>query len=102
MRNREITSLYEYHENFYSASEFADLFGITDKSFVYRRIQKGDTLEYILNDWIRMHNIPDNLMEVEDYAKEKNVTSASVRRWINQGKVVGEKVGRKWYIVKQK
>lgn len=101
MRNREITSLHDFCGCLYSASEFADLFGITDKSFVYRRLQKGETLKYILNDWTRMHKIPDYLMEVETYAEEKNVTPASVRRWINQGKIKGEKVGRKWYVYKQ-
>ena len=101
MRNREITSLHEFCGCLYSASEFADLFGITDKSFVYRRLQKGETLEYILDDWTRMHKIPDYLIEVETYAEEKNVTPASVKRWINQGKIKGEKVGRKWYVCKQ-
>lgn len=98
MRNREITTLYEFQGNTYTASEFADVFGITDKSFVYRRLQKGQTLEYILNDWTKIHNIPKGLIEVEDYANEKGVTSSCVKRWINQGKLNGEKVGRKWYI----
>ena len=98
-KNRNITRLYEYHEEMYSASEFADEFGITDKSFVYRRLSKGQTLEYILGDWIKIHNVPKHLIEVEDFAKEHNVHTATVRRWINKGKIEGEKIGRKWYVV---
>lgn len=97
-KNREITKLYPFNESLYSASEFADKFGITDKSFVYRRLEKGQNLEYILNDWERIHNVPSGLIEVPDYANEHGVSSATVRRWINEGKVPGEKVGRKWYV----
>lgn len=97
-KNRECTKLYPFNGEMYSASEFADLFGINCKSFVYRRLEKHQTLEYILQDWNKIHNVPKGLIEVEDYAKEKGVTSATVKCWINDGKVPGEKVGRKWYI----
>ena len=98
-KNREVTTLYPYHGEMYSASEFADKFGISDKSFVYRRLKiKHQTLEYILNDWERAHNIPDGLIYAGDYAKKKNVTLTCVIRWLNAGKISGEKRGRKWYV----
>lgn len=101
-KNRECTTLYPYKGEMYSASEFADKFGITDKSFVYRRLKTtNQSLEYILSDWNKIHNVPSHLVEVEQVAKEKGVHPATVRRWINEGKIEGEKVGRKWYIVKQ-
>lgn len=99
LRNRNITTLYEYCGEMYSASEFADMFGIKNKSFVYRRLKKGQSFEYILEDWTKIHNVPQHLTEVEIFAKEHNVDTSTVRRWINENKIQGEKVGRKWYIV---
>lgn len=100
-KNRNCTKLYPYRDEMYSASEFSDQYSITDKSFVYRRLEKGETLEYILYVWEQIHNPPSNLIEVEDYANIKKVSSATVRRWLNAGKICGEKVGRKWYVNKK-
>lgn len=100
-RNRDCTTLHEYSGQFYTASEFSDIFGISNKSFVYRRIKSGQSLEYILNDWNKIHNVPLNLIEVSDYARQIGVSQAHVRRLINQGKIKGEKVGRKWYVRKR-
>lgn len=100
-RNRDCTSLHEYQGELYTASEFSDKFGISDKSFVYRRIERGQSLEHILTDWKKIHDVPSNLIEVSNYANEHGISKAHVRRLINQGKIKGEKVGRKWYIRKE-
>lgn len=97
-KNKECSRLYEYKGKYYTSSEFADTFGISCKSFVYRRLDKGQTLEYILNDWTRIHNVPEGLIDTVDFAKSKNVDPATVKRWINKGLIQGEKVGRKWYV----
>lgn len=100
-KNRECTTLYPYKGEMYSASEFADKFGINDKSFVYRRLKNNNqSLEYILNDWEKIHNVPKHLAEISEYANLKGITTSHVKRLINQGKLKGEKVGRKWYINK--
>lgn len=97
--NRSCTTMYPYKGKRYSASGFAKEYGISDVSFVYRRLLIGhQSLEYILEDWNRIHNVPDGLIEVVDYAVLKSVHPATVRRWINEGKLAGEKVGRKWYV----
>lgn len=98
-RNRDVTKLYEYNGDMYTASEFADKFGITEKNFVYRRLQKAQTLGYILADWNKIHNVPSHLRKKEDVAKELGVCVGTVTRLIKQGKLNGEKVGRKWYVV---
>ena len=98
-KNRACTTLYPYKGEMYSASEFADKFGIKDKSFVYRRLLKnGQTLEYILADWERIHNVPKHLREVSEYAKMRGITQATVRRWLCKKRIAGEKIGRKWYV----
>lgn len=99
MRNRDITKLYDYKGKTYSASEFADMFGITNKSYVYSRLKKGQSLEEILHEWNKAHSVPDNLLDVSTYSKMYNVTHTTVNRWIKQGKVKAEKYGRKWYII---
>jgi len=97
MRNRNITTTYEYHEQMYSASEFADKFGI-HKSYVYYHVKRGQSLDTVLTNWIKSHNIPSNYVDVESYAKSKGVTRTTVNRWIHSGKVLAEKRGKKWYI----
>jgi len=98
MRNRDITVLYEYNGKSYSASEFADEFGITDKSFVYKRAKQGETLGEILDAWNMAHDIPYGYVDTATYAEKCKVTTTTVNRWINSGKVQAEKRGRKWYI----
>lgn len=99
-KNRECTRLYPYKDSMYSASEFADNFGISEKTFVYNRLKKGQTLEYILDDWNSIHNVPSNLIDAKEYASKYNVTPQSVFRWIKQGNIVATRIGRKWYIDK--
>lgn len=98
-KNRDCTKLYEYQNKLYSASEFADIYNITDKTFVYRRLSKGQTLEYILNDWIRMNNVPKEYTSIEEYAKKVGLHYGSVTRMLRNGKLKGEKFGRKWYVL---
>ena len=99
-KNRECTTLYPYNDQMYSASEFADIFGITEKTFVYNRLKRGQTLEYILEDWTKIHNVPSNLADVKEYAEMQGVTTVSVNRWISNKKIEAVRIGRKWYIDK--
>lgn len=99
MKNRECTKLYPYKGNDYSASEFADRYGI-EKSFVYLRVKKGQSLEEILNDWTQMHNIPDNLIKSTEYTSIKGISLAHTNRLIKKGKIKAVRIGRRWYIDK--
>ena len=102
MRNRDITTLYEYRGNTYTASEFADKYGI-EKSFVYKHIkQKNQTLEEVLHDWNKTHDIPEGMMDVSNYAKLHEVSITTVNRWIHSGKIKAEKRGIKWYVYAQR
>lgn len=99
-KNKRNTTLYSYNGETITISEFADKYGISDKSFVYRKAEKGMSLDDILNEWRLKNNVPDFLMEVSEYAEKEQICMASVRRRIREGKVQGEKIGRKWYVVK--
>lgn len=98
MRNRNTVNRYEYCGNYYSPSEFADAFGISDKSFVYHRICRGKTFEQIRDDWMVAHDIPDGYIGASEYAKKHSVTTTTVYRWIESGNVQAERRGIKWYI----
>lgn len=99
VKNRNITILYNYKGRMYSASEFAGAYGITNKSFVYYRAKKGQSLEEILSDWELSHNVPEGYIDLDTYAKNNNVTKTTVNRWIHSGKVEAKHFGRrKWWI----
>ena len=99
-KNREVTKLYLYNGVEYSASEFARKFGITDCSFVYNRLKQNQSLEQILDDWNILHNTPSNLISVKDYSLINNIQEFSVRRKLEQGKLKGVKIGKKWFVEK--
>lgn len=98
--NREITKFYDFHGEKMTASHFADIHGITDKSVVYRKLKRGISLEQILFEYNCSRNLPDHLLEVSDVADQRGICNESVVRLIHQGKLKGEKIGRKWYVVK--
>lgn len=98
-KNRECTSLYLYEGELYSASEFADKFNISDKSYVYRRVYNGQSLKQILDDWNILHNTPDNLIDVNKYAQLHNIHPNTVKRHIKDGKLNAIRVGKKLFIV---
>lgn len=100
-KNKRDTTLYSFRGEEITLSEFADKYGISDKSIVYRKSKRGAPLDVILNEWHLQHNLPDRLMEVSEYAEKAHICSASVRRQINEGKIQGEKIGRKWYVVRK-
>lgn len=98
-RNRECTKLYPYNGEMYSASEFADKFGITSKNFVYRRLKDhGESLSQILERWNSVHNVPNNLIRLSEYADKCGVTNESALRWIHGGKLKAQRRGRFWYV----
>jgi len=41
------------------------------------------------------------LVEVAVIARKVNVSDNTVRRWINEGKVEGYKIGGRWYVKKK-
>ena len=99
MLNREITKDYPYKGEMYTASAFADKFGIYDKTFVYGRIKRwGMSLEEVLNAWNIIHNKPDYLIRTKDYAEKCGVTITTVNRWIREGRVNAIRVGNINYI----
>lgn len=100
-KNRRNIILYEYKGKSMTISEFADKYGITDKSFVYRKIKKGLSLEDILKEWDLKNNIPNHLIKLSKYAEIENITCASAARRINNGKIKGKKIGRKWYVIRK-
>lgn len=102
MLNRDTTKTYPYKGKTYTASAFADEYGIHDKSFVYRKIKRyGMSLEEVLRAWETIHNTPENLARVKEYSIEHNVTVTTVNRWIAQGKLKAIKVGNVNYILKK-
>lgn len=99
-KNREITTLYEFNGEEITASEFADRYGIKDKCFVYGRLKRGRTLYNVLYEWQCANKLPDNLQECSEVAKQLGITEASVKRKINGVEIKGQKIGRKWYVIK--
>lgn len=98
--NRDITKFYDFRGEKITASHFADIHGIKDKSFVYGRLKRGRNLEEILFEFNCSKSLPDHLMEVSDVANQMGICNGSVVRLIHQGKLKGERIGRKWYVVK--
>lgn len=100
-RNKRNVRLIVYQDEDITISEFCEKVGISDKSFAYRWIKKGISPEQVLKRWNEKENIPDYLMDCEEYAQSKGITSAYVRSKINKGEIKGEKRGRKWYVLKE-
>lgn len=100
-KNRRNTTIFDYEGKQITASEFADIHGISDKSFVYRKIRQGYSLDDILSEWRKKKNIPVDLIECSLYAQQEGICTASVTRRIREGKIEGERIGRKWYVVKK-
>lgn len=99
-RNKNCVNLIMHNGEEITISEFCDINQITDKTFAYRWIKKGMTPEQVLKRWNEKENIPDYLIDCEEYAKQIGVTSAHVKRKIREGKLAGEQRGRKWYVIK--
>lgn len=100
-KNKRNVDIVYYNGEELTISEICDMFGITDKSFAYRRFKDGKSIESIIEDWNEKEIIPDYLMECSEYAIQIGVCTAHVRRMIHQGKLQGEKRGRKWYVVRK-
>lgn len=99
-KNRAITTLYAFEGEQITASEFADRFNI-EKSLVYRQLKRGMSFDDILLEWSLKHNLPNHLMEVSEYAEQHHIHPGSVKRLIRNGKLGGEKIGRKWYVIRK-
>lgn len=99
--NRRTTSLYDCFGQQITPSEFADLFGITDKSFVYRHLKKGDSYERIIKDWKIKENPPSDMMSRKEASNELKVSINKIKRLINCNKLDGKKIGNKWYVTRK-
>lgn len=99
MINREITKVYPYNGEMYTASSFADTYGIHDKTFVYGMIKRwGMSLEEVLYAWeIKQGKYP-YLIKASEYAEKRKVTITTVNRWVREGKVKFVKAGNNNYI----
>ena len=98
-KNREKSHIVVYNDKRYSVAEFCESFGITAEWFVYNRTIKGISATDILDEWGLMRSIPSNYVESQEYAKENNVSSDTIRRWLRNGKLKGKKVNNKWYVI---
>lgn len=98
--NRSVTTFYDYHGRKITASEFADNNGIYDKSFVYRRVKCGVSLDEILEEWNIKHNTPSNLQKLSDYAAEEGISTVAAARRVRLGLVKGKRAGKYWYVLK--
>lgn len=99
--NKTNNKIVIYNGERYSISKFCDAYGITDKSFAYRHFDKGEDAKTIIKLWNTKEDIPDYLMECSEYAEIHHITSHHVKRLINEGKIKGEKRGRKWYVLRK-
>lgn len=99
--NRAITTFYNYGGKEITASEFADMHGIYEKSFVYRRIKVGKTFDEILREWNIKHNTPQNLQKLSDYAEKEGISTVSAARRIRSGKIAGVRAGKYWYVIRK-
>lgn len=84
-----------------TVSEFCDKYGITDKSFAYRWINKGKDFEWILARWNEKENVPENYIDSNEYSRIIGVTRTHVQRMLKSGKLKGRKFGRKWYVLRE-
>lgn len=99
--NHRNTSRYLFRGEYLTISEFEEKYGITEKYFAYGRFKRGRTFDEILEEWNLQQNTPHHFMEVIDYARLENVHPATVKKWIRSGKLQGERIGRKWYVVRK-
>lgn len=97
--NRDITKTYPYKGEQLTASEFAERYNITDKSFVYRRVKKyGMSLEEVLYAWNMINKTPEGFMKANEYAKKCGVANGTVDKWIKAGKLKAIRVGKFYFI----
>lgn len=96
--NKHNTKFYYFNGEKFTASSFADKNNITDKTFVYRNLQKGKTLETILYEWNFKYNTPKGYVDCNTYAKSNNVSRTTVIRKIQKGNLKAKRVGKQWYV----
>lgn len=80
--------------------EFCERHNIKDRTYVYRKLKKGQTAEEILFDYKMLKNTPDEYMSLEEAAKYYNVCTVSIHHWYRDGIIKGLVSGRRLYILK--
>lgn len=96
--NKTNSTTYIYKGETFTASSFADENNITNKSFVYRNLKKGKTLETILYEWNFKYNTPKGYVDCNTYAKSNNVSRTTVIRKIQNGNLKAKRIGKQWYV----
>lgn len=98
-RNRTNTLRIEWKGKMISWQDFTDEVGITIPKFVRRRVEVGMTADEIIQEW-KLKNDKENYMtetEAKDYYK---TNSASIVRWIRDGRLKAIKTKSTVYIPK--
>lgn len=100
-KNKRTTVKYPFQGEMLTVSEFVEKYGITKEYFAYDRVKTGHSFEEILYEWTKTLNLPGNYIKVAEYANQMGVNPVTVREWIRSGKVLGERIGRKLYVIRK-
>ena len=99
-RNRSDTVYIETSEGRIPARVFAEKNEITDYTYLFRKIKKGESADKILADWKMKTAKPTTYMDCQEASAFYGVGEQSIREWIQEGKLTAKKYGHKWYIPK--
>lgn len=99
--NKENTIVCEYDGKKYSSWGFAKEYGITSPSFASKRLKAGISPEKILDEWKKTKELPQYLITVKEASLKYGKTEGHIRRMLNQGKLKGERINWKWYVLRE-
>lgn len=98
VRNRSISVKMMYNGKETTPCEFAKEHGITNETYIYRKLKKGESAEDILYKWNMLNNTPSEYMKIQEASQYYNVSEASIRKWLNKGLIKGLYIEQRWYI----
>lgn len=98
--NKRYTKRYAYKGEQLTIGEFSRKTGISVDyiSSRIKRVINKRGLEEIEKEWVFEHNIPSNMMRVNEYAEKNNLTETIVRHRLSRNILNGIKVGNRWYV----
>lgn len=97
-RNKRNVPLYDYNGVLVTGPEFAREHGMTDE-FVYHRLKSGKSFDDMIEEWNLSKNIPENYIEIREYAKLRGLSVGYLRRVIKQEGISLIKVCGKTYVI---
>ena len=98
-RNRRNTVRVECNGKRISNQDFAELYGITSRDFVKRKIAEGKTADEILQEW-NCKTDKEHYMNIREAAEYYNTDRNTIHRWIVRGKLQAIQTKRACYILK--